>query len=118
MNVSLGDHLTADDGVWTSGELMDSDIIHEVRSIFGVSTTEENEDEEEEEEEDCGEEYQQPAIKEATNAMDTLRRFFYGANVEVDCIFQKLDEIERILAVVTTKAKKQARITDYFTPMQ
>ena len=42
----------------------------------------------------------------------------YGANVEDDCIFQKLDEIERMLAVVTTKAKKQARITDYFTPMQ
>ena len=88
-----------------------------VRSMFCASSTKENEDEEEEEE-DCGEEYQQPTIQETKNAMDTLRRYFYGANVQDDCIFQKLDEIERILPAITTEAKKQASITDYFTPMQ
>ena len=112
LNVSLGDYLTADDGVCTSGELMDSDIVHEVRSMFGTSTTEE------EEEEDCGEEYQQPTIREANNAMDTLRRYFYGADIQDDGIFQKLDDIERTLVIAMTKSKKQASITDYFTPMQ
>lgn len=72
LNVSLGDYLTADNGVCTAGELMDSDIIHEVCSMFGASSTEENEDVEEEEE-DCGEEYRQPTIQETKNAMDTLR---------------------------------------------
>ena len=101
LNVSLGDYLTADDGVCTSRELMDSDIDHEVRSMFDASTTEENEglmdsdidhevrsmfdasttEEEEEEEKDCGEEYQQPTIREANNAMDTLRQYFYGADI-------------------------------------
>ena len=116
MSVSLGDYLTAGDSAYTFGELIDSDIIHEVHSIFGASTAEENEDEEEEE--DSGEEYQQPTVQETKNAMDTLTRYFYGTDVQDDCIFQKLDNIERILAVNTTKANKQASITDYFTPMQ
>ena len=42
LSVSLGDYLTADDSVYTFGELMVSDIIHEVHSIFGASTAEEN----------------------------------------------------------------------------
>ena len=118
LNVSLGDYLTADDDVCTSRELMDSDIVHKVRSMFGASTTEENEFEEEKEEEDCGEKYQQPTVREANNAMDTLRRYFYGTDVQDDGIFQKSDDIERTLVIAMTKSKKQASITDYFTPMQ
>lgn len=115
LNVSLNDYLTADDGVYTSGELMDSDIIHEVQSMFGARTTEDRDDEVEEIE-DCGEEYQQPAIHEATNAMDIVRRYFYGADVEDDSIFRKLDDIEKTLVIITNKSKKQTSITDYFSP--
>jgi hypothetical protein len=111
----LNDYLTADDGVYTSGELMDSDIIHEVQSMFGARTTEDRDDEVEEIE-DCGEEYQQPTIHEATNAMDIVRRYFYGADVEDDSIFRKLDDIEKTLVIITNKSKKQTSITDYFSP--
>ena len=35
-----------------------------------------------------------------------------------DGIFQKLDDIKRTLVIAMTESKKQASITDYFTPMQ
>lgn len=69
----MNDYLTADDGVYTSGELMDSDIIHEVQSMFGASTTKDRDHDEEDEIEDCGEEYQQSTIHETTNVLDIVR---------------------------------------------
>ena len=115
LNVSLNDYLTADDGVYTSGELMDSDIIHKIQSMFGASTTEDHDDEEEEIE-DCSEEYQQPTIHETTNAMNIVRQYLYGADVEDDSIFRKIDDIEKTFVIITNKSKTQTNITDYFSP--
>ena len=114
-NVSLDDYLTADDGVCTSGELMDSDIVHEVCSMFGASTTEEKR---------VKKRRRKIVVRSISSqpfrnyAMDTLRRYFYGADIQDDGIFQKLDDIERTLVIAMTKSKKQASITYYFTPMQ
>lgn len=51
----------------------------------------------------------------AYTAIDVLRQYFYGADVQGN-VLQSLDDIERTLTTASTRAKKQVHITDYFTP--
>jgi hypothetical protein len=86
--------------------LTDYDIVDEVQSKLGGGSTSKAEDNEED---DCGEEFQRPSSKEAQAAIEVC--YFYRAEFCSDeAIFQRVDEIERLLKVVVSKSHKQTSI--------